>query len=310
MRSLTRVRVFVGGGFLLSGLLAILGSMVGCSGDNSSDGGDADAANDVTIDNNPPDAINDTGPDVIADAGPDVYDASALLAFPETQLTTFCKRLQTCCFNGADAGTLSGCLAQVSPGIEGNLSDTYGVIDGGNLRLNQTAATSCLAGLSVMTCGILNDIDGGSTAISASEYSTIVQNCYNAIYGTIPIGQEGCLATVECVPGAYCAPATGADGGATHKCVATLGEGQGPCNTKSNYECEYRGYVGDAGLTCETTDAGAECVPKLGNNADCTYSFECSSGLCNQYANPSCGTSAPVVDFPFTCDALFGIDGG
>jgi len=94
-----------------------------------------------------------------------------------------------------------------------------------------------------------------------------------------------------------CGAATGSDGGPTTKCLALKTNGQGPCSPTNNTQCQYRGYVGTPALTCEATDAGPECVAKLANGANCTYSFECTSGLCNQYANslnqPACAAAAP-----------------
>jgi hypothetical protein len=299
----------VGGSVLACGLLGLSASMAGCSGDDNK--GDAgDSGNDVTLDNFNPDVSNDVGSDVVDAGNSDApYDATALIAFPAQELAAICKRIQTCCY-GADAGSTSLCESLFGPGLEGNLSDVLGLLDAGRLRLDTTAATSCIAGISTMTCGVFNDVDSGGTSITATEYSTIVQNCYSAIYGTIPIGQEGCTVAAECAPNAQCVAATGTDGGATTKCAALNGSGQGPCTLNSNWQCQYRGYLGTPALTCETADGGTECVPKLSNGANCTYSFECSSGLCNQYANPSCASSGPIIDFPSSCNYLFGLDGG
>jgi hypothetical protein len=319
MKSLMRVAL-VSGGLVACNFLAWT-TMTGCSGDDNKDGG-TDSGPDVTVDSGK-DAGPDAMPDVVdASDGDAPYDAKALQAFPMQEATAICQRLQSCCFNDAGTGSMTACENfWIQTGWEGNLSEVYqnpALLDGGNLRLDTTAATSCLAGLATVSCGILNIVDGGGSTMTATENKALIGNCYGAIYGAMPQGAEGCRAAVECVPGSDCTPATGSDGGATTKCTAVLGSGQGPCGTNNNWACEYRGNVGTTALACQSTDAGTKCGTPLANGSACVHSWECSSDFCNAYANfdpvqftvnPACANSGPWWD-PISCDTVFGVDGG
>ncbi len=183
-------------------------TLEGCSGDDT--GGDAgDGSIDQTNDGTKPDVfVNDVNvQDVVSeeagnpsDAGPDVV---AIVTFQQAYAQALCQRLSTCCYGSAvsnplDASTsdasIAACEGTALSSTVGGIEYAIGEIDravtlhGGNIAVNETAATSCLAAIQTLTCG----------QISGTEYSTMVENCLSALSGTIPIGGSGCTGSVEC----------------------------------------------------------------------------------------------------------------
>ncbi len=275
--------------------VATMVTMVGC-GDNT------------IITDAGPDGTTDTGLDVKADTiGNDASDAgdansdgpNAIAQFRTQVATGFCNHFQNCC-NTIDAGPFNyaQCMQSATSsawnGSNGELS-TAEVIARGNVTLNSTAAASCLAGLSTLSC----------PAITSSEVNTVTANCFAAAIGTLGVGAD-CVASIECQPTEYCQFA-GIDAGKTDagstlgQCATLIAQGQ-PCGQAPPYgapaytseECEYKGWQPPAHF-CDYDsfpDAGGyTCQPLRANSTPCFNDDECSSGICGTYGQDCIGTT-------------------
>lgn len=284
-------------------LMACGGSafLAGCGGDDTVvlDGGKESGGPDVQTDTTPPPDTSVPDASDASDAFVEAsYDGAVITQFAKDMLTTMCARYSTCCFTDAATFDEAACEALVSDGWEGaNHELRPDIIGTGHLAIDGVAATSCLAGLKTFSC----------PSITATEYNNITQNCFGAIYGTIPIGQGGCTEAAECVKGAYCAPST--DGG-LGTCAAIPAQGA-PCTTinnvvvNGNYVCAYRGHVNET-LYCDRAGT-AKCQTPLSNGTACNFNFDCSSGLCGD--TNKCGDPLTITDPQFICP-LFKKDGG
>jgi len=289
----------------------------GCSGDDNTDAGDAnpDQTADVKQDV-APDVAKDVTPDVM-DAGPDV---TAVIAFQNAYAAALCKRLDTCCFgaqldaSAGDAGRAT-CEANAKSSSLGGIEYAIGEIgrpatlNSGHIDIDQTAATSCLAALSTLTCG----------TISGTEYAAMAKNCLGALKGNLATGTGPCVGSVECNNG-YCQ--LPGDGGAG-SCVALSAQGQ-PCSPigNGNDQCMYRGWLGATPLRCdivetqantcnfESADASFKCTPKTTNGNSCLYEWECATNTCGD--NCTCISAASTWTYPFAgvCPTYFGTDSG
>ena len=258
---------------------------VGCSGDDNNDGG-TDSGPDVTTEGGK-DVQNDViGNDVTDGGGGDVDAGDPVAKFRDNTTNAFCAHFQTCC-NGLDAGTfdMAHCLS-AGPNSAWNGSNYElakpGVLQRGNVTLNETAATSCLAGIATLSC----------PTITSSETLTATDNCYAATTGKLTVGSN-CVASVECQPTAYCKFA-GVDAGTTDGgialgvCTALAGDG-GACgaapygdpNFLSN-ECAYKGWHSPAQFCdYDSYPTGPyTCAPLRANGATCYFDNECASGIC------------------------------
>jgi hypothetical protein len=300
----------------------------GCSGDdNQGDAGDgsidqtADTkANDVAVDNNVP----DVGPDVSeggpSDAGPDV---TAIISFQQAYAQALCQRLSTCCYGAqldasAPDAAIAACEANTESSTLGGIEYAIGEIGrsvtlhGGNIAVNETAATSCLAALQTLTCG----------QITGTEYTSMVKNCLGALSGTLSIGASGCTGSVECNNG-YCqAPAADAGPDASGTCVALSTIGQ-DCNPVGggNDDCMYRGWLGTQQARCDIVETTAntcastgnptfKCTAKTPDNGTCLYEWECANTTCGDSCE--CIPSSQTWTYPFfgVCPEYFGADSG
>jgi hypothetical protein len=254
----------------------------------------------------------DAGADAPVDAP---VDAPTLFEYPPAMGQAICTRILTCCSGDKDGGAFDGgvfdnaaCLKIYGgTGWENSLAgtDIPGVVDGGHLVYDKTEANNCLTRLNnggpadggKFTCGV----------VGSAEFTAITAACFAAIRGNIPIGTAGCRASIECVPGAYCALS---DGGASGTCTALKPVGAN-CDDSAalgsragNDECSYRG----SGVACLPPDAGLPrtCAALRANGEACvTGNEECQSGLCDD--SFSCGTSLTLLD-PNAC--AFFVDGG
>jgi hypothetical protein len=288
-------------------------SMVACNGDTTMDGGP-----DVMNDNSVP----DSAPDVVPLDASDASDGDAgnpVVAFMQQETMAFCKRFQTCC-NAADAGPFdyNQCLGVAHGGWYGaNASITAEILARGNVTVNQTSASSCLAGVATLSC----------PKIPASEVQTVTPNCYDAIVGTLTNG-GACIDSTECQQGHYCKFA-GVDGGTTDagsaigQCATLIAQGQ-PCGQALPYgdpnelstECEYKNWS-PPGNFCDYDTypdaAGYTCQPLRANNASCFYPQECASGICGTIGqncfNTTC-TCLTTTDFTPICNSLAIKDAG
>lgn len=285
MRNLRKAMGLVGAVAGFSTLAATL--TIGCSGDDNNDGG-TDSGPDVTTDSGK-DVQNDVVNDVVGDVVND-GDAEAgidpVAKFRSDVANAFCSRFQNCC-NSLDAGTfdMNHCMsAGINSAWNGSNIELAapGVLARGNVTLNNTAATSCLAGIATLSC----------PNITSSETLTASDNCYAATTGKLTAGAN-CVASVECQSNEYCKFA-GVDAGTTDGgialgvCTALAGDG-GTCgqapygdpNFLSN-ECAYKGWHSPAQFCdYDSYPTGPyTCAPLRANGASCYFDNECTSGIC------------------------------
>ena len=121
---------------------------VGCSGDDNNLDSGLDGSKDSTGDTNPGDAAPDViTPDVVT---PDSEAGSQVAAFKASLATGFCNRFQNCCSN-YDAGKFdyNTCIkfATAAAWSGSNFGITQEILDRNNVTLDNTASSSCLAGL-------------------------------------------------------------------------------------------------------------------------------------------------------------------
>lgn len=286
---------------ILAGLTAAVGlvsaGLVACSDDDTAVTG-LDAAIDQSTDRSPP---PDGGSDAPAD-GPTLVQLAPAIA------EAICARVLTCCGQGgaADSGAFDGgvfdtaaCLKSYgASGWDNNLVGTEvpGVADGGHLVYDPTAGNDCVSRINnggsaqagKFTCG----------QMGAAELKAISAACFASVKGNIPIGTAGCRASIECVPGAYCAAATGGPpaGGAIGTCTALKAVGA-DCNNSaplfskgSSDQCSYLG----SGQACIPNDGGPRTCSALRATGEVCVSAneECQSGLCDDEGK--CGS---VVTF-------------
>ena len=302
-------------------------SIEGCGpGDDKSDAGDGSS------DQTTPDVKPDVSPDVadvnvgdVNDAGDaDAPDVTEVVKFQQDYAAALCKRLSTCCYGPVDASApdaaVAACEANAMSANVGGIEFAIGELDraatlnSGHITVNQTAATSCLAALSTLTCG----------QITGTEYSSMVKNCLGALSGTLNPGQGPCRGSVECNNG-YCEPPDAGFGpDASGTCVALSAVGQ-PCSPVGggNDQCMYRGWLGSQQARCdiiETDDSGTcntgpgtptyKCTAKTAQGGDCTFEWECASNTCGDTC--SCIAAGSTWTYPFfgVCPSYFGADAG
>ena len=296
MRNFSRWSVLVG--VMGASLAAVSAAMVGCSGDDTvvpPDSGPDVVADTFKPDTNPP---VEAGPDVL-DAGSDApADAAEILAYIKDHQTKICARYAQCCF-GADASAYdpSKCQNIVgTQGWEGSLADLIPVANGGRLTLDKTAAADCANKVGAFTCPTMNNTD----------YNTVVASCFQAVKGTQGAGKP-CNANVECQTGLYCGAGDAGDAGIG--LCTPVGAQNAPCSTPNltaslNQGCQYLGYVGSP-ARCDLSggpDGSAPsktCQARYANGVDCSYNWECASGVCDN-TTYKCGNSI-VVTSPFLC---------
>jgi len=318
---LSRLR-WVGTGAVICSLVT-LGTIEGCSGDdNNGDAGDSgnDGTSDTGKDINTQDVKNDVNEGGPTDAGPDVTE---IVAFQHAISSAFCQRLGSCCYStqldaAAPDAAVASCIALVeSPNgggfenVVGDLADPLS-LNSGHIVVDETAKTSCLAGLATMTCG----------SMTGTEYETLAKNCVGALHGSQAVGQN-CRRTVEC-NNAFC---SWGDAGslapdASGTCVPLSGSG-GDCDPRGNGndQCMYRSWGGTTPLRCDTVEGVPntcgttgnptfKCTPKLANGTGCYYEWECQ-GACGGN-NCTCQSATTAVPFPYdtVCPSYFGADSG
>ena len=286
-----RSRVLVVGCVVLGSGLGSGAMMVGCSGD------DTTVPIDGSVDSQPDNSVVDVVVPDVKDSGPPdsvfidnyVYDASAIQNFMTAQVANMCARYAQCCF-GSDASAFdtTKCKDTVKNGVDFNLRpllESPAVVTGGRLKLDQTAATTCLAEALTFSC----------PSAQATESSKFALDCYTAVQGTVPNGQP-CNQNIECANG-YCVANADAGDAGSGLCTALKGSGQGPCGLR-NEECQSRGYLGTAArCDVKAADGGTgsfTCGARIANGASCSYNWECTSGLCD-FASGKCQASAVTV---------------
>jgi hypothetical protein len=243
----------------------------------------------------------DSGTTTDADAG-----INQVLAFATAEATAICGLWQPCC-PAIDAGTYSmtKCVASLQGyGWEANLPYNQDALARGNIAINQSKASACLAAINTtnIPCGTQ----------TAAGYATVTAACEGVLQGLIPNGQPGCISSFECAPGAYCSATTGADGGVVQgTCTALSGQG-GPCFTVINTPynpipdemCSYLGSSSN-GLYCDLLDAPDSgkfetCQPILSNGATCeTFTAPVPGGF--YYDDQACPPAEALCGDNGTC---------
>lgn len=234
-------------------------------------------------------------------------DAAPIQQFADEMVKSMCGRYSTCCFPDAatfDQPKCEAVLKGAGGWNEANSELVPTALNSCSLVLDQNAATACLAGLQTFSC----------PSLSATEQTTTTNNCYGAVYGTIPIGQPGCTYSVQCAPGAFCAQ--NPDGG-KGSCQA-LAQNGADCvqangiTVNANFMCAYRGHVNEQRY-CDrsrVSDAGVatgKCQPLLPDGVPCINAWDCKSGACGD--NSLCGSVTTTTDPQFICP-FFKKDGG
>ncbi len=300
MRDLRKLATILAG--LSVGVGLVSAGLVACSDDTALPS--TDAAIDQATDVSPQ---PDGGSDAPADAPPLVQLAPAIAE-------AICARVLTCCGGGggADSGAFDGGVFDMAycikfygaSGWDNNLAGTEvpGVADGGHLVYDPTAGNDCVTRIN----------NGGSVKagkftcdqMQAAELKSISTACFAAVKGNIPIGTAGCRASIECVPGAYCAAVSGGppDGGATGTCTALKAVGADCDNSAtlfssgSSDQCSYLG----SGQACLPPDAGLPrtCAALRAAGEVCvSANEECQSGLCDD--DGKCGSSVTFITKPY-----------
>ncbi len=189
--------------------------------------------------------------------------------FAALDVAQACRLTSDCCAASGfvlDMATCADIFNRVK-GLAGELEGaTAAIVAGPNVVYDDVAATQCLNAIAGLGCG---DID-------AASYKPMIEACFSVYTGTLPAGST-CAATLECAPGNYCDPATGA--------CAPLKLAGDACVSAD--ECAYRGVGGacDAGL----------CVGARPDGDACVVGLECSSGLCD-------GVCVRTTATPFTAE--------
>jgi hypothetical protein len=295
--------------------------LIACSSDDNviTNNGTPDSS---TPDNDSSTPTFDSGgsPDAGGDASP-VSVPITLDNFAQLAAEVHCKSLARCCFGnanldggarvdggaGVDAGyDQASCIANYrATGFAS--SNPPGGVDAGPLfvKLDQTAAASCLAKIAALSCGEL----------SAADYKAARDTCHQVITG---VGDAGafCDDSVQCRTGHFCDKSLGGDAG---KCDvlrgldASCGDTTDPLLTPDNAAqfaeeaCSYRGS-GDTGNHCEFYDFLAndfapqgewKCAGGRANAEDCANTAWCQSAVC--YAptdndTPTCLASEPYFN--------------
>jgi len=288
-------------------------SMVGCSGDTTTDDGGPDSSGDTVVpDVTQPDVKNDVAtPDGGSD-GDAAFDSAPLTDFQQAYAAAFCKRIGTACFQeqldaGVSDAALGACEQLITTsggGIENAVYDLADPIalNGGHISINQTSASSCLAGLATMSLPTL----------SGTEYATLAENCTGALVGDLANGQ-GCHETAECSTG-FCTydKDAGVPDGSTGVCIPTgvSGASCGSLRGSGNEECMHRGWEGTTQLKCEvyTADGGVgslTCKTKSADGSYCVYEWECSTDTCDD--NYTCNTASTAWTYLYAgqCPTYF-----
>ena len=303
-------------------------TLEGCSGDdNKVDSGDG------AVDQTNPDAKADVAPDVdgggdvvTSDADADVEagpDVKAIVDFQTAYAQALCERLASCCYGaqldaGAPDAAIGTCETNAKSPNLGGIEFAIGeigrpqVLNSGNINVNQTAATSCLAALQTLSCG----------QITGTEYAAMAQNCLGALSGKLDAGATGCHGSVECNNG-YCEPPDGGFSNGPGTCVPIAAIGQA-CNPigGGNDQCMYRGWLGTQQARCDTTETTAntcattatgatfKCTAKTATGNTCLFEWECASNTCGDSC--TCIANNQTWTYPFfgVCPAYFGDDAG
>jgi hypothetical protein len=326
MRSLRGTVMAIGaalGAATLGGLVA-----VGCSSNGSSPAEQSDSGTDASSDS-PSDVTLDTAQDVqgddaqdsstVVESGPGVdsgvvdsgksvdsgnADASDAeppgLVFAKAEATAYCTALLNCCPGGLDSGAYPGfgtCVGVATVhGWEQTLPSDTSVYSRGNITVDTTKATQCLAQLNSFPCGTQ----------TGAQWALITQACELVIQGTIPANQTGCISSWECAPGNYCD--TTVTGG---KCTPLATKGQ-RCNTVINSNdnplpdqmCSYLAS-GQPALFCDLINNApdaATCQPLLTAGANCENGTDPSSSpWFEYYDDQACPLSAPLCGDNLQC---------
>jgi hypothetical protein len=291
-----------------SGVLAALGAVAGCSGDDTivsggdsgsdataTDGAKADGttgADTGTADTGTADTGVDSGNAV--DSGDAGFDAPARTVsdFTAEVATAVCATLEKCC-QALDAGGTSAakCNTNVLPyGFQGSslgVEDLVTADASTNLTVDPVQAAICLAQINTLSC-----------AVNSTTMKSTIQACYNAIVGKVA-KNGSCQFAPECVQPGYCMYAVpDAGSGTCQPLVATTGScaavsanvadptgaGQEACSSKgSGFPATYCDNLDNLGnplssdqWKCKTavaTDAGA-----------CFYNNNCTSDICDTSA--------------------------
>lgn len=287
-------------------------TIVGCSGDDTSnapgDGGNLDATLDgradaPTADGPTGEAGGEGGPSTDAGDAADVqYDVPPVNGYTLAVSEAFCARLRGCCLVPAQQWNQDGdggCVQTLEQGGGvANISTYNAALDGGHVVYDKAAAAKCFQEVAAINCGL----------ISAAQQAKIVDDCYAALRGTLAIDAGPCVNSLECTSGAYCRIPGDAS---TGRCVAVQAVGQ-PCSDVLNStDCTYLGN-GTPAAYCDPGDGAAppRCASAKPLDAGCNFSQECQSRACN---SPVCVNSVVFSDpgVPNGTCAFFTIqDGG
>jgi hypothetical protein len=220
-------------------------------------------------------------------------DAGPIPAFLTQVTATLCTKLQTCCAGPLEGGTFNMAQCTASLAATGYAGMNFGAayaLEAGVLTYDPARAASCLTDI--------NAIDCTSNVITSAQQQAILTDCVAAVQGSLS-GDAGCLYSVECAPGTFCATPPTAGGPGT--CVPLRGDG-GACGNfgslANTYDyglgeeaCSFR-RTGNTGLFCYQRDlttgmdidggpAAWSCTPANAVGTGCNVDQECASGLCD-----------------------------
>jgi hypothetical protein len=236
-------------------------------------------------------------------------------------VTALCNNIAACCGTSGDAATFDWqkCFnGVIVAGFHGNTTGA-GFADAGNIMFNATSAQACLNDLASVDC-VANQV-------TSAEETQIFRDCFAAYSGTLQAG-AACQGTIECAPGNFCLPSTGAtgDGGAPGQCQP-LAEAGAPCGVLGSNRglaetvCSYRGS-GDNGLACRTFDPDAStgaalaptawtCQPQGAIGNTCWNFQDCTSSICHITPTNAvqCAPAAPWFNMSF-CGQYQIVDAG
>jgi hypothetical protein len=209
-------------------------------------------------------------------------------------IAAYCTQAATCCGVTFSTAECEGNLADVGTVPFTTLGLLFAGVASTNVTLDQTAAASCIAAFSTLSCG---DND-------ASVLAALNATCTGALEPGLAAGGAGCLTSFDCPGGTYCGPITGnspSNGdptlGPTPSCIPLGTQGSACEDEVYSSDCAYQGDA--TGLYCSSNNQCAAALPTNDSCDDTAQNEECTSGLCvdlmpGTFSDYTCEGEAPL----------------
>jgi hypothetical protein len=299
-------------------MLAALGVIAGCSGDDTIVGGGDAGGDATTTDGTTPTADGTTGADTgtadtgtVVDSGNNVDSGDAGIDAPARTVDEYtgavadavCTTLERCC-QALDAGGTDPTKCKNSVLFYGFQGSSIGVQDLiandaglNNVSVDAVQAQFCLNRINALPCGV-----------SSALLKAAIQNCYGAVVGKVATN-GACTFAPECAQPAYCQYAVPDAGSGTCKplvatngsCAAVsanvadpTGAGQEACSSRgSGFPAAYCDNLDDS-LTPKPTNQWTCKAGIATDGGTCGYNNKCANDICD-YTVSICGDTLPVT---------------